>query len=416
LTQYGGSGSFLILWTGVWKLTTAAVIPYHTGQYGATSRGFGYVTIGANVEDFHKPAQATAKWMEVKVSEFGKRMKDQQAGLRSLIDESMGSTAITLAISTLIMVILVVAVAVWLASMLTRRITDLISGLTRIEAGEFSFRFKRDAKDELGRLSDSLNTMANSVAESFRRLDDARHQAEENSRMKSDFVASMSHELRTPLNGILGFAELIRDEAPNEETREQADTIYRSGQHLLSLVNDILDIAKIESGHMSLESIPFELSSLLQEVGTLHNASAQQKSLNLVMEFAPDLPKTLIGDPTRLRQVINNLLSNAVKFTRQGEIHFSARRDNERVIFGIRDTGPGIASEAQPLVFERFRQAENFITREHGGTGLGLALVREVVALMGGTVRLESEVGHGSYFEFWVPVSSQAAQTEVSES
>ncbi len=409
LTEYGGSGSFLILWTGVWKLTTAATIPYRTGQYANTPRGFGYVTIGANVDDFHKPAQTTAALMGEKVAEFGERMKAQQTGLRNLIEESMGRTAFGLVTTTLVMVFLVVVIAIWLASMLTRRITDVIAGLARIEAGQFGFRFKTESKDELGKLSDSLNTMANSVEESFKRLDEARHQAEENSRMKSDFVASMSHELRTPLNGILGFAEMIRDDADNEETRDYADTIFQSGQHLLSLVNDVLDIAKIESGNMVLESTSFALSPLLLEMANLHRATAQQKGLQLTAELAPDLPETITADPMRLRQVIHNLMSNAVKFTQHGEIRLSAKRANDRLIIGVRDTGPGIAPEAQAMVFERFRQADDFISREHGGTGLGLTLAKEFLTLMGGTIRLQSELGHGTYFEFSLPLISPAA-------
>ena len=408
LTQYGGSGSFLILWTGVWKLTTAATIPYHTGHYANTPRGFGYVTIGANVEDFHQPAQTTATLMSGKVAEFGARMKAQQTGLRNLIDESMGRTSFGLITATLLMVLLVVVIAIWLASMLTRRITDVIGGLARIEAGEFGYRFNSKSKDELGKLSDSLNTMTRSVEDSFKRLDEARRQAEENSRMKSDFVASMSHELRTPLNGILGFAELIRDGAHNEETRDYADTIYQSGQHLLMLVNDVLDIAKIESGNMRLENTSFPLSPLLREMANLHATPAQQKGLQLSIELDPALPEQLTGDPTRLRQVIHNLLSNAVKFTQEGEIRFSARRETDHIVIGVRDTGPGIAVEAQASVFERFRQADEFITRTHGGSGLGLTLAKEFLTLMGGSIRLESEPGHGAYFEIRVPMLSLA--------
>jgi len=416
LTEYGGSGSFLILWTGVWKLTTAATIPYHTGQYANTPRGFGYVTIGANVDDFHKPAKVTAALMAEKVTEFGERMKAQQTGLRNLIDESMGRTAFGLVTTTLVMVLLVVVIAIWLASMLTRRITDVIGGLSRIEAGQFGFRFKTESKDELGKLSDSLNTMANSVEESFKRLEEARHQAEENSRMKSNFVASMSHELRTPLNGILGFAEMIRDDAPNEEIRDYADTIFQSGQHLLSLVNDVLDIAKIESGNMALEPTDFALSPLLLETANSHRSTAQQKGLQLIAELSPDLPETLTTDPMRLRQVIHNLLSNAVKFTHQGEIRLSARMAADRVIIGVRDTGPGIAPEAQVAVFERFHQADEFINREHGGSGLGLTLAKEFLTLMGGSIRLESALGHGTYFEVSLPLVSPAAPSSGSPS
>jgi len=217
----------------------------------------------------------------------------------------------------------------------------------------------------------------------------------------------MSHELRTPLNGILGFADLIRADAPNDEVREYADTIFESGQHLLSLVNDVLDIAKIESGHMTLESQPFPFPALLDEMARLHGVTARQKGLELATDFAGDLPDTLVGDRTRLRQVINNLLNNAVKFTRQGQVTLLARREEEHLLIGVRDTGPGIPLEAQAQVFERFRQASAFTSREHGGTGLGLALVKEMVALMGGSVRLESEPGQGAYFEFRIPLASQ---------
>ncbi|MGB4060344.1 MAG: ATP-binding protein [Burkholderiaceae bacterium] len=407
LTEHGGSGSFLILWTGVWKLTTAAAIPYFTGHYAQTPRGFGYVTIGANVDDFHAPALATSKLMDAKVAEFGERVKTQQAGLRTLISDSMNRTAASLTVSTLVMLAFVVVVAIWLASLLTRRVTDLVAGLSRIEAGDLGFRFKSSSKDELGNLSDSLNKMADSVQASFKQNDEARRQAEDNSRMKSDFVANVSHELRTPLNGILGFSELIREEAPNEELREYADTIHQSGNHLLSVVNDMLDIAKIESGHMTLEPRAFALRPVLDELALLHGAAAQQKGLVLNTLFADDLPDEFHTDPTRLRQVINNLLSNAVKFTDQGEISFSARPQGRHLVVGVRDSGPGIALEAQPLVFERFRQATAFMTREHTGTGLGLALVREFVRLMGGEVRLESVPGQGAYFEFWVPHGGQ---------
>lgn len=413
LTQHGGSGSFLILWTGVWKLTTAATIPYYTGHYGNTPRGFGYVTIGANVDDFHKPAQATTKLMDESSLRFGERMKTRQQEIRQLIADSMQSTAFSLTVSTVLMIALVVVIAIWLASMLTRRITDLIAGLNRIEQGELSFRFPENDKDELGKLNHSLNSMARSVEESFARLEEAKHQAEEASRLKSDFLARMSHELRTPLNGILGFAELIRMDAPNKECEEHASTIYESGQHLLNLVNDVLDLAKIESGNMVLETVEFRLKPLLEEIAHLHRASAESKGLQLLTELADNLPELVATDPTRLRQVINNLLSNAVKFTDQGEIRLkawisSAGENNtpQTLHIRIQDTGCGIPPEAHALVFEHFRQAGSFVTRTHGGTGLGLALVRQFAELMHGTIHLESAVGEGAAFEFILPITT----------
>jgi signal transduction histidine kinase len=405
LTEFGGSGSFLILWSGVWKLTTAAAIPYYTGQFGATPRGFGYVTIGANVDDFHKPALTTAKLMEEKVAAFGERMKAEQQSLHTLIADAMRETGMGLGVSTVVMVAIVVGIAFWLASLLTRRITAITAGLGRIEGGDFGFRFVGAGHDELGQLNESLNKMADSVEESFRRLSEARHQAEENSRMKSDFVARMSHELRTPLNGILGFAELIKTDAADADVREQAAVIYQSGQHLLSLVNDLLDIAKIEAGHMVLESVDVDLRRLLDELASLHRAAAEGKGLRLVADFDGGLPASVAGDPTRLRQIINNLLSNAVKFTEAGQVTLTARSDHETLVVGVRDSGPGIPADFQGAIFERFRQASAFVTRTHGGTGLGLALAREMASLMGGTLSVESVPGEGAYFEFRMPIN-----------
>lgn len=403
LTQYGGSGSFLIEWSGVWKRTTAAPIPYFTGQYAKTPRGFGYITIGANVEDFHAPAVATAELMNERLADFAERLRNRQMGLQGMIEHSVNRTAADLSGSTMLMLILVVVVAVWLASVLTRRVTDLVSGLARIEAGDLSFRFQRGANDELGHLNNSLNHMADSVQSSLEQSEAARRQAEENSQMKSDFVANVSHELRTPLNGILGFSEIILEDAKDTDTREFAQTIHQSGQHLLSVVNDMLDVAKIEAGHMTLEPTSVDIRALLDEVVLLHTNCAEQKGLRLQAELADNLPTRMHTDPTRLRQVINNLLSNAVKFTREGEVTLSARWTGQQLVIGVRDTGPGIAPQVQETVFERFRQATSFVTREHGGTGLGLSLVREFVKLMGGHLQLTSELGHGAYFEFSIP-------------
>jgi len=406
LTKLGGSGSFLIQWTGVWKLTTAATIPYYTGHYGQTPRGFGFVAIGANVDDFHRPAAETTRLMNARVAEFGRHMRERQQAMHDLITRSMGATAIGLTVSTLAMVVVVVAIAVWLASMLTRRLTGVIDGLERIEKGDLGLRFAKTSDDELGKLSDSLNRMADSVQESFRRLEEAKHEAEEANRMKSDFLARMSHELRTPLNGILGFAELIRLDAATADIRDQADTIYQSGEHLLVLLNDILDLAKIEAGHMTLERCPIDLPRLLGDIAASYQAAAQGKGLSLTLALADDLPGDFQGDPTRLRQIINNLLDNAIKFTPSGTVILSARRDDPWLHIGVRDSGPGIDAADQARVFERFRQGAAFTTREHGGTGLGLALVKEFVELMGGTIRVESTPGDGALFVCSLPLAT----------
>ena len=223
------------------------------------------------------------------------------------------------------------------------------------------------------------------------------------SRMKSEFLARMSHELRTPLNGILGFAEFLRDTGESAEKREWATTIYESGSHLLTLVNTILDLAKIEAGHMDVNRQPVELEAMVNQVIAVQRAFATRKNLQLKANFAPSAPKTIDGDATKLVQVMNNLVHNAVKFTERGSIEVHVRMEPGEVVFVVADTGPGIPTCALSLVFDRFRQIDSFATRAQSGTGLGLALAREMVELMGGRIWVNSRTGEGSAFHFTIP-------------
>jgi signal transduction histidine kinase len=404
LTKQGGSGSFVILWSGVWKLTTAATIPYYTGQYGKTPRGFGYVTIGANVDEFHKAATDTKAQLDQRVQAYGEQIKQEGEETRQMIGASMKTTAVSLTLSTGVMVVVVILIAIWLASLLTRRVTHLTQGLAKIEQGELAYRLPNAGDDEMGQLTNSINRMADSVQASFQRLDEARERAEEANRMKSSVLATMSHELRTPLNGILGFAELLKLELQEEEPRSYAENIHSSGQHLLDLVNDVLDLAKIEAGRMELQHNPLDLRDLLSETASVHRVSANSKGLSFSEQLADDLPASLNGDGKRIRQVLNNLLNNAVKFTPSGSVEFQAERVNNFVKISVHDTGVGIPPEMQEKVFEKFTQADHFATREQGGSGLGLALARELVCLMGGELGLESAPGKGSTFHFTLPI------------
>ena len=403
LTEHGGSGSFVIFFSGLWKLTTAAAIPYYTGQYGKSPQGFGFVTIGANVDEFHKSATETAQKINTLVIEKDISFKAQRSEILNDIERSLTSTALGLWVSTLIMVLLVIGIAIWMANLLTRQITNMIAGIRSFQSGNLQHRLHASSNDEMGELARSFNGMADSVEESFKRLEEAKEKAEEANRLKSAFLANMSHELRTPLNGILGFAELIKLEASEPDQQEYAEVIVKSGSHLLNLVNEILDLSKIEAGEITFNYIDTPLGTLATEAAVTHQASASAKGINLVLDLADDLPVTMQTDPTRLRQILNNLLSNAVKFTDHGEITMSVRVTDKDIAFAVKDTGPGIPPEAHLQVFEKFKQLENFLTRQHDGTGLGLALVKQLVEHMNGRITLESEVGVGSTFTAYLP-------------
>ncbi|WP_199052279.1 ATP-binding protein [Aquitalea sp. ASV15] len=240
-------------------------------------------------------------------------------------------------------------------------------------------------------------------------LKNSKAQAESANRMKSEFLAHMSHELRTPLNGILGCSEFLQATLSDPADLETAGMIHKSGQHLLKLVNSILDMARIEAGRMPMEIVEVQLPTMLRDVVELYRPKAEGKGLQLTLDYqqAPGSPESCRLDRTKLTQVLNNLLDNAVKFTEHGSIQVAARVSAQELQLDIRDSGCGIPLEQQQLVFERFRQADAFLTRAQSGSGLGLALVKELVRLMSGKVGFESQVGVGTVFHVSIPLEGK---------
>jgi signal transduction histidine kinase len=249
----------------------------------------------------------------------------------------------------------------------------------------------------------------------FTEIDEKSRQLEIASQHKSQFLANMSHELRTPLNAILGYTELILDNIYGEtpdKMREVLERLQANGKHLLGLINDVLDLSKIEAGQLTLSLADYSLQEMVHTVFTAVESLATGKKLALKVDVAPNLP---IGhaDERRLAQVLLNLVGNAIKFTDKGEVEIKATTSHGSFTVAVRDTGPGIPSSEQGKIFEEFQQADNSATKRKGGTGLGLSIAKRIIAMHGGRIWVESEVGKGSTFAFVIPVAVERQAAEA---
>lgn len=314
----------------------------------------------------------------------------------------------------------------------TGPIRNMVNTVDRIRRGQLDSRVEGFMLGELDMLKNGINSMAMSLAayheemqhnidqatsdlrETLEQmeiqnveLDLAKKRAQEAARIKSEFLANMSHELRTPLNGVIGFTRLTLKTELNPTQRDHLNTIERSANNLLAIINDVLDFSKLEAGKLILESIPFPLRNTLDEVVTLLAHSSHDKGLELTLNIKNDVPDNVIGDPPRLQQVITNLVGNAIKFTESGNIDILVEKralSNTKVQIEvqIRDTGIGIPERDQSRLFQAFRQADASISRRHGGTGLGLVITQKLVNEMGGDISFHSQPNRGSTFWFHI--------------
>lgn len=278
-----------------------------------------------------------------------------------------------------------------------------------IEDNYRQYRLNQDREKEYARKLES------EIAQQTAELREANARLEEISRLKSDFLANMSHELRTPMNAIIGFSELLAETPLGEEQLDYTRTIAQAATSLLVLINDILDLAKIEAGKLELEHLPFDLAEVLDNVVAMFKIPAREKGVVVACTIDSRIPKRIMGDSKRLRQILINLAGNAMKFTEQGGIDLRVDYECEaagQIVsrFSVHDSGIGIPPDRVEAIFEKFTQADGSTTRKYGGTGLGLAICLQLVELMGGHLAVESEMGKGSTFYFVIPLEEAPAE------